>query len=315
MKSAIIYSDHFLHHDPGSGHPESPERLKSIIRYLKNNPQFKNLEFIEPKPASINHIRDVHSEKYIQKVIEICEKGGGNLDPDTVVSRESFHVALMAAGAGITAGDMIMEGKLRNAFCALRPPGHHAEFDRGMGFCIFNNVAITAKYLQKKYGIEKIMIIDWDVHHGNGTQHIFEEDDSVFYFSIHQFPHYPMTGKADERGIGKGEGFTLNVPLRANSDDQIYLRVFREILQPAVESFKPKFILISAGFDSHISDPLGNMRVSDPCFFEMTKFVVRWAKNFSEGRIISFLEGGYSLFHLPFSVEAHILALTEKISS
>ncbi len=315
MKSAIIYSDHFLHHDPGQGHPESPERLKSIIRYLKNNPQFKNLEFIEPKPASISHIRDVHSEEYIQKVIEICEKGGGNLDPDTGVSRESFHVALMAAGAGITAGDMIMEGKLTNAFCAVRPPGHHAEFDKGMGFCIFNNVAITARYLQKKYGIEKIMIIDWDVHHGNGTQHIFEEDDSVFYISIHQFPHYPMTGKADERGIGKGEGFTLNVPLRANSDDQIYLRVFREILQPAVESFKPKFILISAGFDSHISDPLGNMHVSDSCFFEMTKFVVRWAKNFSEGRIISILEGGYSLPHLPFSVGAHILALTEKISS
>ncbi len=315
MKTAIIYSEHFLHHKTGAGHPESPERLMKIIEYLKNNPQFIGLEFIEPRPASIQEIEYVHKRDYIQRVINICKRGGGNLDPDTVLSRESLNTALLSAGAGLAGSDLIMEGKIRNAFCAVRPPGHHAEADRGMGFCIFNNVAITARYLQKKYGIERILIIDWDVHHGNGTQHIFEEDDSVFYFSIHQYPHYPMTGNAEERGIGKGEGFTLNIPLGLGADDKIYLLVFREILNPVVERFKPQFILISAGFDCHREDPLGNIFLSDSCFYEMTKIVVEWGRKFAKDRILSFLEGGYSLNHLPLSVGAHILALMEKLIS
>ncbi len=315
MKTGIIYSDHFLHHDTGYGHPESPERLKKIIGYLRNDPQFKELLFFEPRHASIQDIKYVHSINYIQKVIKICEKGGGNLDPDTVLSRESFNSALLSVGAGLTGSDLIMEGKIENAFCAVRPPGHHAEVEKGMGFCIFNNVAITARYLQKKYGLQRILIIDWDVHHGNGTQQIFEEDNSVFYFSIHQYPHYPMTGKGEEKGVGKGEGFTLNMPLEAGADDRVYLAIFREILRPVVENFKPQFILISAGFDCHMSDPLGGMLVSEACFYEMTKIVMEWAKKFSNGRILSFLEGGYSLNYLPICVGAHILALMEKVVS
>ncbi len=315
MKTAVIYSEHFLHHNTGEGHPESPERLRRIIRYLKSNPQFKNLEFIEPRPATIQEIEYVHKGDYIQRVARICERGGGSLDPDTVLSMESFNAAILSAGAGLTASDLIMEGKTKNAFCAVRPPGHHAEFDRGMGFCIFNNVAITARYLQKKYGIERILIIDWDVHHGNGTQHIFEEDDSVFYFSIHQYPHYPMTGRAEEKGIGKGEGFTLNAPLGPGADDKVYTLVFREILNPVVESFKPQFILISAGFDCHMEDPLGNMLVSEAGFYEITKIVMEWGKKYSEERVLSLLEGGYSQGHLPPSVGAHILALMEEVVS
>jgi len=315
MKTAVIYSEHFLHHNPGEGHPESPERLKRIIGYIKSNPQFRRLEFFEPRPATINEIEYVHRGDYIQRVARICERGGGNLDPDTVLSRESFNSALLAVGAGLTASDLIMEGKVRNAFCAVRPPGHHAEADRGMGFCIFNNVAITARYLQKKYSIERILIIDWDVHHGNGTQQIFEEDDSVFYFSIHQYPHYPMTGRAEERGTGKGEGFTLNVPLSPGADDKVYLIVFRELLNRLVENFKPQFILISAGFDCHRGDPLGGMLISEAGFYEITKIVVEWGKKFAEGRIISYLEGGYSNEYLPLSVGAHLLALMEEVFS
>lgn len=315
MKTAVLYSDHFLHHNTGEGHPESPERLIRIIGYLKRSSQFKGLEFFEPRPATIQGIEYVHKSDYIQRVVRICERGGGSLDPDTVISKESFNSAILSVGAGLTASDLIMEGKIKNAFCAVRPPGHHAEVDRGMGFCIFNNVAITARYLQKKYGIERILIIDWDVHHGNGTQHIFEEDDSVFYFSIHQHPHYPMTGRAEERGIGKGEGFTLNVPLGPGADDKVYLLVFREILNPVVESFRPQFILISAGFDCHINDPLGNMLVSEAGFYEITKIVMEWGKRYSEERVLSLLEGGYSHEHLPSSVGAHILALMEEIVS
>lgn len=315
MKTAIIYSEHFLHHNTGEGHPESPERLKRIIGYLKINPQFKGLQFFEPRPATFQEIEYVHKSDYIQRVARICERGEGSLDPDTVLSRESFNSAILSVGAGLTASDLIMEGKTKNAFCAVRPPGHHAEVDRGMGFCIFNNVSITARYLQRKYGIERILIIDWDVHHGNGTQNIFEEDDSVFYFSIHQYPHYPMTGRAEERGIGKGEGFTLNVPLGPGADDKVYLLVFREILDPLVKNFKPQFILISAGFDCHINDPLGNMLVSEVGFYEITKIVMKWGEKYSEGRVLSILEGGYSQEHLPSSAGAHVLALMEEVVS
>lgn len=315
MRTAVIYSEHFLHHNTGPGHPESPERLRRIIEYLKNNSQFKSLEFFEPRPASVQEIEFVHTKDYIQRVMKICEGGGGALDSDTVLSRESFHSALLAVGAGLTGADLIMEEKIKNAFCAVRPPGHHAEVDRGMGFCIFNNVAITAKYIQRKYSIERILIIDWDVHHGNGTQHIFEEDNSVFYFSIHQYPHYPMTGRADERGKGKGEGFTLNIPVGPGADERVYLSVFREILNSAVERFKPEFILISAGFDCHRSDPLGGMLLSEATFYEMTKIVMEWGKKFAKDRIVSFLEGGYSLSHLPLSVGAHLLALMERMVS
>ena len=217
-------------------------------------------------------------------------------------------------GESLIAADAIMKEKITNAFCAIRPPGHHAEKNRALGFCLFNNIAITAKYLQQKHAIEKILIIDWDVHHGNGTQNAFYEDATVFYFSIHQSPHYPGTGLINETGIRKGERFTLNVPLTAGHGDEDYIEAFQSKLLPAANKFKPDFILISAGFDAHRDDPLAGMQLTETGFAKLTEIAADLADEFCNGKIISFLEGGYNLEKLAASVAAHIEILIKKSS-
>lgn len=311
-KTGFVYHDDYLAHLTGLGHPERPERLKSIISFLEDSSLIKKLIRIEPVKAELEWIEEIHGRQYIDHVRKSCEKDEIFLDSmDTRICKNSYEVALLAAGGCLKASDAVMEGIVSNVFCAIRPPGHHAEKDQAMGFCIFNNVAILARYLQKKHDIKKILIIDWDVHHGNGTQNAFYDDDSVFYFSIHQFPHYPGTGRESEKGNSSGTGYTLNVPVSAGSGDKDYIKIFKEILKPAALLFEPDFILISAGFDAHLSDPLSGIYMSEKGFGGITRIVKEIAVGCSRGRIISVLEGGYELSALGKSVNAHISALME----
>ncbi len=265
-----------------------------------------------PRPDLSDWIAQVHQPGHLSRLEGLRpETGIARIDADTVMSSESYRVAKLAVEGTLAAADGILSGRLTNAFCAVRPPGHHAESNRAMGFCLFNNVAIAARYLQRRYHLSRVMIIDWDVHHGNGTQHIFEDDPTVFYFSLHQFPLYPGTGRADEHGRGAGEGYTLNCPLPPGQGDDEYISVFEKSLRPAVEAFRPDFILISAGFDAHRDDPLANMRVTEEGFGEMTRMVKDWARVHCQGRVLSCLEGGYHLEALARSVERHLTNLLE----
>jgi len=229
--------------------------------------------------------------------------------PDTGICPESFEVALLSVGGVLTAIDRIMEGEVERAFCAIRPPGHHAERERAMGFCIFNNVAIGARYLQERYAIERVLIIDWDTHHGNGTENAFLTDPTVFYASIHQYPHYPGTGARLDKGVGEGEGYTLNIPLPAGSGDKEYIAAFQDILLPTAHAFSPQFILLSAGFDAHRDDPLSGMFLTEDGFEELTHLILELAQKNCQGRLVSVLEGGYNLIALSRSVERHLFVL------
>ncbi len=312
----FIFHPSFLRHDTGESHPECAQRLMAIESALKKSGLYDELVHLG---LSEGHRLDlgkwielVHRPAHVERVrTSIPASGQVHVDPDTVVSPYSFEAAQFAVEGVLTAVDQVMEGKLANAFCAVRPPGHHAESNRSMGFCLFNNVAIAARYLQERYGLERVAIVDWDVHHGNGTQQIFYEDPSVFYFSVHQFPLYPGTGGKDEVGADQGKGFTLNCPLSSGGGDAEYRRVMDEVLAPALKSFDPEFILISAGFDAHENDPLAGMRVSTEGFAELTRQVKKQAEALCEGRLVSCLEGGYHLESLGQSVQAHLLALGE----
>ena len=310
-RTGLIYHSAYLKHDTGGNHPETPERLIAIERELKSSGRWDQLNHIEvpetPRRDILSCIQDVHQPAHIKRVESSRPDSGlGHLDPDTPVSPQSFSVSLLAVEGILSAVDSVMNETITNAFCAVRPPGHHAESNRAMGFCLFNNVAVAARYLQKNYGLGKILIIDWDVHHGNGTQDIFYNDPSVFYFSVHQHPLYPGTGRTDEQGSGKGEGYTLNCPLPPGKGDDEYITVFENHLGPAVQSFRPDFILISAGFDSHQNDPIANMRLTESGFGELTRRVVHWANRLCHGRVVSCLEGGYNLDALARSVDIHI---------
>jgi|GEM_PF-88331 len=309
-KTGFVYHESYLQHDTGGYHPESPARLKAIVERLERDGVLPKLILIEPTPADLDWIATVHTRQYIEEVKRSCLANMRFLhSPDTIICPRSYDVARLAVGGVLAAIDAVMEGRVKNVFCAIRPPGHHALKSRAMGFCLFNNVAIGARYIQRKYGLSKVLIVDWDVHHGNGTQAIFYDDPTVLYFSTHQYPFYPGTGSREERGIGKGEGYTLNVPLPAGSGDEEYVRVFEEILRPKAIQFDPDFILISAGFDPYEDDPIGGMRVTPEGFAELTKIVKEIAEECCEGRLVSVLEGGYNLEGLAESVEAHILAL------
>jgi len=234
-----------------------------------------------------------------------------SLDPDTAMSPGSLAAAYLAAGGVLAGVDAIMTKQVDHVFCAVRPPGHHAEAGRAMGFCLFNNVAIAARYVQKKYDLTRVLIVDWDVHHGNGTQHSFEDDPSILFFSTHQYPHYPGTGRASERGKGAGEGFTINVPMEAGEGDNEYRAVFHKALVPAADDFRPEFVIISAGFDAHRDDPLANMGLTEEGYADLTGIVAGIAKRHAQRRILSSLEGGYNLRALAASVDAHIRALVD----
>ncbi len=294
-KAGFIYDDVFLNHLPPEWHPESPQRLKAIHNRLKNSDIWDSLIHLRPKKAGFEEIGVVHTHDYVERIRNF---GTGYLDTDTFMSEGTLEAALYAAGAVMEAIEKCHQGIINSAFCAVRPPGHHAEADRAMGFCIFNNVAVGAGYA-RRVGYKRVFIVDFDVHHGNGTEHIFYEDDTVFYFSTHQYPHYPGTGSERERGSGKGEGFTYNIPLPSGSGDKEYMRIYTEVLLGLVSSFNPDIILISAGYDIHAKDQLAGINVTD----EGIRSIVRGILTAAEGLPIVFsLEGGYDLTALADSV-------------
>ena len=296
MNTGLVYHENYLKHDTGF-HPETAERLIHIMRKLEEAGITEKIKRITPKKASKEQIMYVHTGDYIEKVEAICKESGGMLDPDTPLCRDTYEIALLSAGGVIKAVDEVMDNsnQLKHIFALIRPPGHHATRNRGMGFCIFNNIAIAAQHLKGKYGVKRILIVDWDVHHGNGTQELFYDDPSVLYFSTHQYPHYPGTGWIDEVGKGEGEGFTVNIPLPAATDDAGYLYAIKNILVPIAIDFSPEFVLVSAGFDAHIADYLAAMKVKSSGFGLFTDVIKEIAKKNSKGRIVMALEGGYNL--------------------
>lgn len=303
MATAYLFDSVYLQHDTGWGHPEKPERLIYISNALSEAPYYNRLVKIHPSLPDIAPIEAIHSKEYIRRVENEIHDGIPYLDSmDTVVCPASFEVALKAVGGSLNMCDAIMEKRARNGFCAIRPPGHHAERDYAAGFCIFNNIAIAARYLQTRYGIGNIGIVDWDVHHGNGTQHSFEDDSSVLYISLHQYPHYPGTGSASECGVGAGKDYTINIPMHAGSSDSDYCSAFQNRVVPALDKFKPEIILVSAGFDAHRSDPLSSIRLSSETFRVFTEMLMSVADVHCNGMIIAFLEGGYNLSALAESV-------------
>ena len=311
-RTGFVYHPIYKEHFAGAGHPERPERLAIVLDALERSGLRDDLIELTPSRCAREHIERVHTTRLIDSIEELCKIAPAHIDADTAVSEKSFEAALYAAGAGVAAADAIMDGTIDNAFCAVRPPGHHAESDRAMGFCLFNNVAVAARYLQHAHGIEKVLVIDWDVHHGNGTQEIFYEDPTVLLFSSHQYPYYPGTGGMREGGAGAGETFTINAPLNAGCGDTEYLEVYSKMLPKIADVFDPNFVLISAGFDAHVSDPLASMRVTDEGFAALTRMAVDIAEKHCGGRLISMLEGGYDEA-LGTSALAHVRALIGKV--
>jgi acetoin utilization deacetylase AcuC-like enzyme len=311
MNTAFMYDPTYLLHETGFSHPEQPFRLQSIHSHLTESDFADKLLLLDPTYCDLNEIETTHTPEHVEFIRVLCENGPSLVDADTPVSKASFLAAHLAAGGTIDACRAVAEGKVRNAFCAVRPPGHHATKKRAMGFCLFNNVAIAANHLRRSLGYKRILIVDWDVHHANGTQDIFYEDPSVFLFSIHQQFIYPGSGSPQERGAGAGEGTTLNAPMPSGSRDADYLRVFDEQLVPAARAFQPDFMLVSAGFDAHEEDPLAHINLSDGGFAAMTVIVKQLADDLCGGRIVSVLEGGYNLDALARSVERHVRVLAE----
>lgn len=310
--TGFIYDPRYLEHDMGAGHPESPQRLRAIMQRLEQSGVAAALARIEPRKAEDEWVTLVHQPKYVAFLNQQAPAQGRlSLDADTSMSPGSLAAAYLAAGAALAGVDAIMAQRAQHVFCAVRPPGHHAEADRAMGFCFFNNVAIAARYVQKRYGLRRVLIVDWDVHHGNGTQHSFDEDPSVLFFSTHQYPHYPGTGRATERGSGSAEGLTINVPMEAGEGDDEYRTVFQKVLVPAADAFKPEFVIISAGFDAHRDDPLASMGLTEAGYADLTAIVAGIAVRHCGGRLLSSLEGGYNLKALSMSVERHIQVLME----
>ncbi len=301
QKTGFAYHPDYLNHDTGPNHPERPDRLRASLSALQQSDIWAQLHPIEPTPASIAQLLYAHEPTYPEYIKQHCE-AEVPLTYDTTVVKASYDIALLSTGGVLNAANAVATGAVQNAFAMVRPPGHHATPNRSMGFCLFNNIAIAARYLQQEHGAGKVAIVDWDVHHGNGTQDIFYEDESVFFFSIHQSPLYPGTGSSRERGSGKAHGTTLNVPMPPGSGDDEYATVFTDVLIPALQAFAPEFTLISAGFDAHYLDPLAGTEVTATGFATLTDLIL----TFTEGRVVSALEGGYSLEGISESVGAHV---------
>lgn len=312
MTTALVHHQIYAKHDTGIGHPETALRYEVVMDALHEDKElWSRLEEITPESASKGMVQAAHSSQHFKRVEGAFENGLNRLDADTTISMNSFEAAMYAAGGTIAGVDAVLQNKSRNAFVAVRPPGHHASAENAMGFCLFNNVAVAARYSQNNYiEIDKVAIIDWDVHHGNGTQGIFYDDPSVYFFSMHQYPWYPGTGTRGETGFGRGLGKTMNVPVKANTIAAEQTRIFEGALEDISSKFRPDLILISAGFDAHLSDPLGQLQLTDLDFQSMTRSVMDWADEVCGGRIVSVLEGGYNLDTLGQTVKNHVAELS-----
>lgn len=299
-----------LEHVTPEGHPESPARLTAILGELDRSGLARTLEAIPPRDATAAEIERCHAHDYAETVRYEISTGARVLSTgDTYVCPASWRAAVRAAGCAVAATDAVLEGRVRNAFCAVRPPGHHATANAGMGFCIFNNAAIAARHAQQQHDLERVLVVDWDVHHGNGTQDIFWRDGSVFYFSTHQWPLFPGTGARSETGAGEGKGTTLNIPVPRGTTGTQIIRHFESELVPAMKKFRPEFVVISAGFDARVDDPLAGLLVTDADFASLTKIVLGIAHEHAKDRVVSVLEGGYNLAGLASATAAHLRAL------
>ena len=303
-KTGIVKDQRYLRHDAGFGHPESPQRLEATYVMLEDPDMAGKFEEIEPRHASLEEIEMIHSMSYIKLIESTAGQTFVPLDPDTAATPDSCDVAKLAVGGLFNAIDCVVSREVDNAFALVRPPGHHAGEGNAAGFCIYNNVAIGAMHAIAKYKMERILIVDWDLHHGNGTQAQFYEDPRVLYFSTHQYPYYPGTGSVEEIGRGKGLGFNINVPLRAGVDNAQFVKIFRKILYPVSMKFKPELVLISAGFDPYFRDPLGGMKVTPEGFAYLTRILMDVADNCCGGKLVATLEGGYHITGLAESVKA-----------
>ena len=307
--TALFHSSRFLGHDTGS-HPENPDRIRAIEAELTRTGLLRDRARPDFGPASREQLERIHDPGYLDQIDAAAARGGGWIDGDTVVYADSVEVATLAAGAAVAAVDTVLDGAARRAFVVARPPGHHATPSRGMGFCLLNNIAIAAAQALAR-GVERVFILDWDVHHGNGTQDAFYATDHVFFCSIHQSPLYPGTGAADERGEGAGTGYTLNIPLPPGQGDETYRRVVADVVMPAARAFAPELVLISAGFDAHRDDPLANMRLTEAGFVELASAALTLATEQSGGRLVACLEGGYDQSALGRSVAAVLSTFDE----
>lgn len=308
-KTGIVRDNRYKHHNPGTFHPENAQRLEAVYDMLDEPEIRPYYTEIPARPATREELLLIHDAAYVDRVAATTGRGPVALDPDTVTSAASYEAALLAAGGLCAAVDGVVEKRVPHAFALVRPPGHHAERNQARGFCLFNNVAVAARYAQRHHGLARILIVDWDLHHGNGTQHAFEDDPTVLYFSTHQYPYYPGTGAFTEVGFGKGAGYTLNIPLSVGHGDAEFLALFQEVLRPVAEEFQPELVLVSAGFDIYAGDPLGGMRVTPPGFAAMTRILMELAAKTCQGRLAFTLEGGYDLKGLRDSVKAVLLEL------
>jgi len=312
--TGLAQDERFQQHLTGAGHPERPQRLKAIATALRNRGLDEACRAIEVTPVDMRLIHRIHSVAYVDRLRQACAQGRPYIDaPDSGICELSCQIAQLAAGAAINAVEEVMAGRLSNAFCAVRPPGHHTEHNISMGFCLLNNIAIAAQYLIDNHGLSRVLILDWDVHHGNGTQHTFESDPRVLFVSLHGHPAlvYPGTGHAHECGKGPGEGFTVNLPMLPPSGSREWQRAFDDPILPRIDEYKPQFVLISAGFDAHRVDPLAPLELETECFGWMTDQLVQVAKRHCHGRIVSFLEGGYDLEALGDCVSLHVERLLD----
>lgn len=310
LGTGLVFDHAYRRHDPGPCHPESPERYLALSEAFRKSGILDTAMRIPPRMGNEDDVHLAHTRAYWKDVLHDVDRKADRLSTgDTNLGEHSLETALLALGGALSAVDAVFEGKVKNALAVVRPPGHHATASRGMGFCVFNSVAIAARYARKIYGVDRVLIADWDVHHGNGTQEIFYGDPNVLFFSTHQSPWYPGTGSADETGDGAGLGYTINCPLPAGAGHAEILGAFRKKLLPAAMQFKPSLVLISAGFDSRRGDPLGRFTLKDSDFAEMTAVLMEIAEASAGGRVVSVLEGGYNLAGLGSSAVAHFEAL------
>lgn len=311
-RTGILIDDRFRRHATGDGHPESPQRLDIIHDALNESGLLETATRIEPQPISDADMQHVHTHDYLTRLDAACRQCYPYVDvPDSTICPESFEIAKLAAGGVVQAAKAVARGDLARAFCAVRPPGHHAESDRSMGFCLLNNIAIAAHVVKKEFNLGRLLILDFDVHHCNGTQHAFEADPSVLVISLHGHPNYlyPGTGQEEEAGVGPGHGYTMNIPMKPGATDDDYHFAFERRIVPAVARYAPQMILVSAGFDAHEDDPLGNLALSDDVFGWMTDRIVEMADRHAHGKVVSVLEGGYDPGVLSRCVPLHVKAL------